>query len=257
MPRKPKGSPRTWFVTGGSRGIGSGIVKWAVEHGHEVAFTYVRNQDAANAVIDECKSLKPETKVRAYQLDVAHGDQVEAVADAVLEDFDTVEVVVNSAGINRDNLLVSMENDEWDAVIATNLTGPFYVMRQFLPTLMSNRWGRIVNISSIQNNGGTGQANYAASKAGLHGLTKTCAKEYGRKGVTANVVVPGFFDTDMTRDTMPQLAKDYWKQYCPVPKGRMGLIEELAATVGFLASEGGAFVNGEIINVTGGLNWTF
>jgi len=167
-----------------------------------------------------------------------------------------MEVIVNCAGVNRDNLVVAMGDDEWREVLATNLDGPFYVCRQFLNTLMANRFGRIINISSIQHNGGTGQANYAAAKAGLHGLTKTLAKEYGRRGITANVVVPGFFDTDMTRETMPQVNKDYWKQYCPMPKGRMGKVEELAAVVDFLAQRD-SFINGEVINVTGGLGWTY
>jgi NAD(P)-dependent dehydrogenase (short-subunit alcohol dehydrogenase family) len=245
-----------WFVTGGSRGIGAGIVLQAIEQGHDVAFTYVRNELAAAQVVAKAQEIRPGCVCKAYQMQVADADSVEKVADQVLEDFETMEVIVNCAGVNRDNLVVSMADEEWDEVIATNLTGPFYVIRQFLPTLMANRFGRIINISSIQNNGGTGQANYAASKAGLHGLTKTLAKEYGRRGITSNVVVPGFFDTDMTRESMPDIAKQYWKQNCPVPKGRMGEISELASTVSFLASKGAAFVNGEVINVTGGLNVT-
>ncbi len=246
-----------YFVTGGSRGIGAGIVEQAVAAGHDVAFTYVRNKDAADAVVAKCAALREGAKVAAYQLDVKDPEQVEAVHDAVLNDFETMEVIVNCAGYNRDNLVVSMSNEEWAEVIATNLSGPFYVCRQFLTTLLANRFGRIINISSIQAKGGTGQANYAASKAGLHGLTLTLAKEYGRKGITANVVVPGFFDTDMTRETMPQINKDYWKKYCPMRKGRMGRIDELAGVVNFLASDAGGFVNGEIIKVTGGLDWTY
>ncbi len=246
-----------YFVTGGSRGIGAGIVKEAVKAGHDVAFTYVANAEAAERTRAEAEALRVGAKVRAYKLDVKDSAAVEAVADAVLNDFETMQVIVNCAGVNLDNLVISMSDEEWREVLATNLDGPFYVCRQFLPTLLSNRFGRIINISSIQHNGGTGQANYAAAKAGLHGLTLTLAKEYGRKGITANVVVPGFFDTDMTRETMPQINKDYWKQYCPMPKGRMGRVEELAAVVNFLAGEGGGFINGEIINVTGGLGWTY
>lgn len=250
-----------YFVTGGSRGIGAGIVEYAAAKGHHVAFTYRANQGAADktreAALAAAKQAGHEgVEVRHYQLDVKDPDQVEAVGDQVLEDFETIEVVVNCAGVNRDNLVVSMDNEEWREVLATNLDGPFYVCRQFLQALLANRFGRIVNISSIQHNGGTGQANYAAAKAGLHGLTKTLAKEYGRRGITANVIVPGFFDTDMTRDTMPQVNKDYWKQYCPMPKGRMGKVEELAAVVDFLASRD-SFINGEVINVTGGLGWTY
>ena len=249
-----------YFVTGGSRGIGAGIVAYAAARGHHVAFTYVANADAAERTRAEAeaaaKQAGHEVQVRAYQLDVKDAAAVEAVADQVLEDFETMEVIVNCAGVNRDNLVVAMSDDEWREVLATNLDGPFYVCRQFLNTLMANRFGRIINISSIQHNGGTGQANYAAAKAGLHGLTMTLAKEYGRRGITANVVVPGFFDTDMTRETMPQINKDYWKQYCPMPKGRMGKVEELAAVVDFLAQPN-SFINGEVINVTGGLGWTY
>ena len=249
-----------YFVTGGSRGIGAGIVEYAARRGHHVAFTYVANAEAAErskqTAEAAAKEAGHEVQIRHYKLDVKDAAQVEAVADQVLEDFDTMEVIVNCAGVNRDNLVVSMSDDEWREVLATNLDGPFYVCRQFMQTLMANRFGRIINISSIQHEGGTGQANYAAAKAGLHGLTKTLAKEYGRRGITANVVVPGFFDTDMTRESMPQMNKDYWKQYCPMPKGRMGKVDELAAVVEFLASEGGAFINGEVINVTGGLGWT-
>ena len=249
-----------YFVTGGSRGIGAGIVEYAAARGHHVAFTYVRNAEAAAkskaAALAAAKEAGHEVQIEHYQLDVKDPVAVEAVVDKVLEDFETMEVIVNCAGVNKDNLVVSMSDEEWREVLATNLDGPFYVCRQFIQVLMANRFGRIINISSIQHNGGSGQANYAAAKAGLHGLTKTIAKEYGRRGITANVVVPGFFDTDMTRETMPQANKDYWKKYCPMPKGRMGYVSELAATVDFLASEGGAFINGQVIDVTGGLGWT-
>ena len=251
-----------YFVTGGSRGIGAGIVSYAARHGHSVAFTYVANVEAAETSKEAALAAAREAgheqvEVRHYQLDVKDPAAVEAVGDKVLDDFETMEVIVNCAGVNRDNLVVSMNDEEWREVLATNLDGPFYVCRTFLQALMANRFGRIVNISSIQHKGGTGQANYAAAKAGLHGLTLTLAKEYGRRGITANVIVPGFFDTDMTRETMPQINKDYWKKYCPMPKGRMGTVDELAAVVDFLASEGGAFINGEVINVTGGLGWTY
>ncbi len=246
-----------YFVTGGSRGIGAGIVEGAVAAGHDVAFTYVANPEAAERTRAKAAALRPGAQVRAYKLDVKDSAAVEAVADQVLEDFETMHVIVNCAGVNKDNLVISMADEEWREVMATNLDGPFFVCRQFLPTLLANKFGRIINISSIQHEGGTGQANYAAAKAGLHGLTKTLAKEYGRKGITSNVIVPGFFDTDMTRETMPQVNKDYWKMYAPVPKGRMGKVEEAAALVNFLASEQAAFINGEVIALTGGLGWTY
>jgi NAD(P)-dependent dehydrogenase (short-subunit alcohol dehydrogenase family) len=246
-----------YFVTGGARGIGAGIVLQAVREGHDVAFAYRGNTDAAAKVEAQAKALRPGCQCRGYVMDVASADQVTSVGDQILEDFDGIGVVVNCAGINRANLVVSMSDEEWHSVLATNLHGPFYVIRQFLPTMLSSRFGRIINVSSIQHSGAAGQANYAASKAGLHGLTATLAKEYGRKGITANVVVPGFFDTDMTRETMPPQAKEYWAQYCPMPKGRMGTIEELATVVTFLAGPGGSYINGQVIPVTGGLDWTY
>jgi NAD(P)-dependent dehydrogenase (short-subunit alcohol dehydrogenase family) len=246
-----------FFVTGGSRGIGAGIVLEAVRAGHDVAFAYRSNSEAARQVEAEAAAIRPGSTCKGYALDVSRSDQVGEVADQVLTDFDTVDAVVNCAGINRANLVASMSDEEWHEVLGTNLHGPFYVVRAFLPQMLAARFGRIVNISSIQHNGAAGQANYAASKAGLHGFTQTLAKEYGRKGITANVVVPGFFDTDMTRTSMPQQAKDYWQQYCPMPKGRMGTLAELAAVVLFLAGPGGAFINGQIIPVTGGLDWTY
>lgn len=246
-----------FFVTGGSRGIGAGLVLEAVRAGHDVAFAYRSDHAAARRVEAEAQAIRPGARCRGHALDVGRSDQVGEVAELVLGELDTIEVVVNCAGINRANLVVSMSDEEWHEVMATNLHGPFYVVRAFLQAMIAARFGRIVNISSIQHSGAAGQANYAASKAGLHGLTQTLAKEYGRRGITANVVVPGFFDTDMTRETMPQQAKDYWTQYCPMPKGRMGTLAELAATVLFLAGPGGGFINGQVIPVTGGLDWTY
>ncbi len=246
-----------YFVTGGSRGIGAAIVLQAVREGHDVAFAFKGNREAAARVESEAQQLRPGCQCKGYVLDVSDAEQVTEVGDQVLGDFDGVGVVVNCAGINRANLVVSMADEEWHSVLATNLHGPFYVIRQFLPTMLSSRFGRIINVSSIQHSGAAGQANYAASKAGLHGLTASLAKEYGRKGITANVVVPGFFDTDMTRDSMPPQAKEYWAQYCPMPKGRMGRTDELATVVTFLAGPGGGYINGQVIPVTGGLDWTY
>ncbi len=246
-----------YFVTGGSRGIGAAIVLQAVREGHDVAFAFKGNREAAARVEAEAQQLRPGCQCKGYVLDVSDAEQVTEVGDQVLGDFDGIGVVVNCAGINRANLVVSMADEEWHSVLATNLHGPFYVIRQFLPTMLASRFGRIINVSSIQHSGAAGQANYAASKAGLHGLTASLAKEYGRKGITANVVVPGFFDTDMTRDSMPPQAKEYWAQYCPMPKGRMGRTDELATVVTFLAGPGGGYINGQVIPVTGGLDWTY
>lgn len=211
-----------YFITGGSRGIGANLVEEAVKLGHDVAFTFNRNEQAARTVAEKAAAGRDGAKVRCYQLDVRDSDRVESVIDAVLEDFDNIEVVINNAGITHDNVLVSMSDEEWLDVIATNLTGAFYVCRQVLPTLIGNRFGRIINISSLVADGGSGQANYAASKAGLHGLTRSIAKEYGRRGITANVVAPGYFETDMTAEALPEAVRQFWQTYAKVPKGRTG-----------------------------------
>jgi NAD(P)-dependent dehydrogenase (short-subunit alcohol dehydrogenase family) len=245
-----------FFITGGSRGIGADLVTRAAAAGHNVAFTYRARGDQAEAVIKRASDLNPEVTIRSYQLDVRNREQVDEVVDRAVDDFDGLEVIVNNAGISQDALLVSMSDEEWDNVIGTNLTGPFNVCRAVIPTMLGNRFGRIINISSVVAGGATGQANYAASKAGLHGLTKTIAKEYGRKGITANVVVPGFFETDMTKDTMPEVIRGFWTQYALAPKGRTGELSELSAIILFLASPESAFINGQEIRATAGLDWT-
>ena len=243
----------TFFVTGGSRGIGAAIVLQAICDGHDVAFTYVQNEGKAAEVEQRAQEIRPGSKCRAFKLDVGSSADVESVADAVLDEFDSVEVVVCNAGINKNSLVVQMSDDEWDSVIRTNLTGSFFVCRQFLPSMLAARFGRIILISSLGHTGVSGQANYCASKAGLHGLCSSLAKEYGRRGITANLVVPGFFDTDMTRDGMSESNKSFWLQYCPA--GRMGELTEVAKTTMFLASDAAAFINGQSVAVNGGLDW--
>jgi len=245
-----------YFITGGSRGIGANLVEQVLEAGHEVAFTYVKSKESAEKIVASANERHPKSRCRCYQLDVRQREQVDEVLDRVADDFDTIDVVVNNAGISRDSLMMSMSDEEWDEVIATNLTGTFYVCRAVIPTLIANRYGRIINISSMVAEGATGQANYAAAKSGLHGLTKSIAKEYGRKRITANVVVPGFFETDMTRANMPEQIRGFWKTYAPVHKGRTGELSELSAVIMFLASKGAAFVNGQEIRVTAGLDWS-
>ena len=244
-----------YFITGGSRGIGADLVLEAVMLGHDVAFTYVSAEDKAAEVAAEAKKLRADVNVRFYHLDVSDQSEVETVLDQALDEFESLDVVVNNAGVNHDTLLVSMSDEQWHEVLGTNLHGPFYVCRQVLPTMMSNRYGRIINVSSLSSGGAAGQANYAAAKAGLHGLTKTIAKEYGRKGITANVVVPGFFETDMTRKSLPEHMRQFWHNYCPMPKGRPGELSEMSSVINFLASQEASFVNGQVIHVTGGLDW--
>lgn len=242
-----------FFVTGGSRGIGAAIVLAAIEEGHQVAFTYRENEEAARNVMSEARALRADCTCRAYRLDVRDPEEVELVGDQVLGDFMTVEVVVNNAATNRDNLAVSMSDEEWGDVIAANLSGPFYVCRYFLTTMIANHFGRIINISSVSAGGSRGQINYAAAKAGLRGLTCSLAKEYGPKGITANNVTPGLFETEMTQKFMSDDNRFFWLKYCPVR--RVGQPPEVAKVVTFLASEAAGFINGAEIPVTGGLDF--
>lgn len=242
------------FVTGGSRGIGRGIVLDAIQAGWNVAFSYHTATDAAEAVIKEAFTLAPERRCKGYRMDVRSSQEVTAVGDMIMDDFDTMDAVINNAGITQNNLAFSMSDKEWQAVLDTNLSGPFYVIRYFLPVFLAAKKGRFVSISSIASSGMSGQANYSASKAGLIGLSGTIAKEYAVKGITSNVVSPGFFDTDMTIHTMSPELKVFWNQQCPAK--RMGKLQELSAMVLFLASDAASFVNGQVIAVAGGLEWT-
>jgi NAD(P)-dependent dehydrogenase (short-subunit alcohol dehydrogenase family) len=241
-----------YFVTGGSRGIGAAIVLRAIEEGHDVAFTYLNNETPAHQVVEQALKLRSAARCKCYRMDVRDVADVERVGNQVLDDFESVDVIVNNAGINRDNLAASMSDEEWHDVINTNLHGPFYVIRFFLTTLLANHFGRIINISSVSASGATGQVNYAAAKSGLSGLTRSLAKEYGPKNITANLVIAGFFDTDMTRGTMSQKSKEFWLNLCP--KRRVGDLCEISRVVTFLGSEASSFINGAEIPVTGGLD---
>ncbi len=242
------------FITGGSRGIGHNIAIAALKKGYDVAFTY-RNPDTdVSTLLQGFKEIAPNRLCKGYQLNVTNPEQVARVVDLVAKDFDDeIDAVVNNAGINRNNLLFNMSDEEWQEVINTNLSGAFYVAREILPVFLARRKGRFIHISSIAKDGLSGQANYSASKAGLVGLSGAIAKEYGQKGITSNVIVPGVYDTDMTRQTLSADFKKFWLQHCPLK--RMGTLDELSAAVMFLASDEASFVNGQVLSVTGGLDW--
>jgi 3-oxoacyl-[acyl-carrier protein] reductase len=229
------------FVTGGSRGIGRSIVTRLVRDGTPTAFTYVGNEDAMKETLRLAAGANADVDVRSYKMDVKNAAEVEAVAEKVLEDFTSVGVIVNNAGVIKNNVAAMMSDEQWQEVIATDLSGPFYVIRSFLSHMMSRRWGRIINISSLAQEGSSGQANYAAAKAGLIGLTKTLAREYGPRGITSNVVTVGYVETDMT------------DAHCPVK--RIGTADEISSLVSYLAGDEAGFINGEVIRVAGGLSY--
>lgn len=241
------------FLTGGSRGIGAGIVLGAVEAGWDVAFTYRVREADAQQVVCRAASIAPEARCAAFQLDVRKSPDVERTADAVLESFGGVQAVVANAAVTNAGLAFSTTDEEWSEVIETNLTGAFYVVRQFLPELLANRHGRLIFISSIAARGMAGDAAYCASKAGMLGLSTSLAKEYGRKGITSNAVVLSFVETEMTEAELSADKRRFYEDHNLV--GRVGQVSDVAAAVLYLAGPGGGFINGQEIGVTGGLDW--
>ena len=241
------------FITGGSRGIGHHLLMAALEKGHNVAFSYHNPSTDVDGILAKAKALAPDSLCKAYQLDVRSSAEVEKVVDKVVDDFETIGAVINNAGINRNKLAFSMSDEDWHDVIQTNLSGPFYVIRQFLPVFLANRKGKFIHVSSLARDGISGQANYSASKAGLTGLSNTIAKEYGQKGISSNVIVAGAFETDMTRNSMSPGLKKFWIEHCPIK--RMGKLSEFSEVALFLASDASNFINGQEIWLTGGLNW--
>jgi 3-oxoacyl-[acyl-carrier protein] reductase len=228
---------RVVLVTGGSKGIGHGIAAQLAQAGHRVAATY-RSGEVPQGVL-------------AVQCDVTDPEQVEAAFAQVESDLGTVEVLVANAGITRDTLLMRMSDEDWDQVIATNLTGAFRVARRAARPMIRGRFGRIVFISSVVGQmGSAGQVNYAASKSGLVGMARSLARELGSRGVTANVVAPGFIETDMTAELGEDLVKKYAEQ---IPLGRLGSVADIAGTVEFLASDAASYITGAVIPVDGGL----
>ena len=241
------------FVTGGSRGIGRAIVLRLVKEGIPTAFTYVGNEAAMKETLALAAGLPGAAALKAYRMNVTNSAEVERVADQVMEEFPSLGIVVNNAGIVRNNTAAMMSDEQWQEVIAADLSGPFFVIRSFLAHLMGRRWGRIINISSLAQEGSSGQVNYAAAKAGLIGLTKTLAREYGSRGITSNIVTVGYVETDMTDQHMATKLQEIWLEYCPVK--RVGTAEEIASLVNYLARAEAGFINGEVIRVAGGLSY--
>lgn len=241
------------FVTGGSRGIGRALVLRYVKEGWGVGFTYATNTAAAEETIALAREINPEADVRAYQLILSDTDKIEEVSEQVIDDFGDITAVVNNAAVLKDNAAALMSNEEWKDVIDVNLTAPFIISRSFLLHFLSNRKGRLIHISSLSAYGSSGQINYAASKAGLHGMSLTIAKEYGKKGITSNIITVGFVPTSMTENNMIQSLQDYWLTYCPAK--RVGTSDEIASAALYLSGDEAGFINGEDLRITGGLSY--
>ena len=241
---------KTAVVTGGSRGIGRAICLELARGGANVMLCYAGNEQAALDTVAACEALG--AKAAAMRCDVSKTDEVKALVDAALQQFGAVHILVNNAGITRDGLLMTMKEDAWDQVLDTNLKGAFLTMKAVARTMMKQRYGRIVNLSSVVGlHGNAGQVNYAASKAGVIGMTKSLAKELASRGVTVNAVAPGFIDTDMTA-ALPQAARDALLPTSPTQ--RLGAAEEVAQAVAFLASDQAAYITGQVLAVDGGMS---
>ncbi len=237
------------LVTGASRGIGRSIAIQLAEEGYKVAVNYAGNKEKADAVVEEIKAKGVEAF--AIQANVANGDEVKVMIKEVVSQFGSVDVLVNNAGITRDNLLMRMKEQEWDDVIDTNLKGVFNCIQKVTPQMLRQKSGSIINLSSVAGAvGNPGQANYVATKAGVIGLTKSAARELASRNITVNAVAPGFIVSDMTDALSEELKAQMLEQ---IPLAKFGEDSDIANTVAFLASEKAKYITGQTIHVNGGM----
>lgn len=236
------------LITGASRGIGAGIALALGELGATVIGT-ATSETGALAISNHFATAN--IKGEGMALDVNNAEQVEKTLSSIADKYGDIGILVNNAGITRDTLLMRMKDEDWDAVISTNLSSVFRMSQAVLRPMMKARQGRIISISSVVGHmGNAGQTNYAAAKAGMTGFTKSLAAEVGSRGITVNCVAPGFIETDMTADLPEDITN---KMLARIPVGRLGQVKEIAATVAFLASPAAAYITGETIHVNGGM----
>lgn len=237
------------IVTGGSRGIGRAICLALAKQGVNVAVNYSGNKEKAEAVVDECKKFGVEAF--SIQCDVSNSEAVQAMVKEVINQFGSIQILVNNAGITRDTLMMRMKEEDFDAVIDTNLKGVFHCSKAVIRPMMKQRYGRIINISSVVGIlGNAGQANYVASKAGVIGLTKSMARELASRNIHVNAIAPGFIQTEMTEVLSEELTNEMLRQ---IPLGKLGTPEQVADVVVFLASDASSYMTGQTIHVDGGM----
>jgi len=249
-----------FLITGGSGGLGRALVLDALERGHNVAFTYHSNAELAAAVSADGTRIAGAGICRSYLLDQRDAAAVDSVCSQVIDDFDEVHVLVNNAAVQRTRVAIAVEDEEWNDILSTNLSGPFFLSRQLLPHFVGQGHGRFIHISSVTMWGSRGQICYATSKAGLIGLSGTLAREYGHRGITSNVLVLGLMESGMAQQIEADDATEgvrefarFWREACPVR--RQGQFKEIVGLVAHLASKEASFINGQAIPVTGGLDW--
>ena len=241
---------KTAIVTGGSRGIGRAVCLELARRGCNIVLSFAGNTAAADQTVSDCQALG--VQALAVQGNVADADAVKALFDAALKQFGAIDILVNNAGITRDNLLMLLKEEDFDAVVDTNLKGTFLCMKAAVRPMMKQRHGRIISLSSVVGlHGNAGQVNYAATKAGVIGMTKSLAKELAGRNITVNAVAPGFIDTDMTA-VLPEKAKE--AILASIPMARLGAAEDVASAVAFLASEEAGYITGQVLAVDGGMS---
>ena len=241
---------KTAVVTGASRGIGAAIARKLASLGADVALIYAGNGELAEAVAEECRIFG--VKALPYRCDVSDFDRVKETVGQIRQDFGGVQILVNNAGITRDGLAAAMKEEDFDAVLDTNLKGAFHMIRHVSGLMLRAKWGRIVNVSSVAGlMGNAGQANYSASKAGIIGLTKSMARELAGRNICVNAIAPGFVETDMT-NTLSETVLENAIQMIPLQK--LGKPEDIAEMVAFLASEKADYITGQVICVDGGMS---